>query len=857
MRKIWDKGFLLIILFLITGTAIGQHNSRQSRITVVSYLLRDRAVVIDSMVLRKCMYVAFKIGHSLTEVKGDAVTGTLSNNGIVLARDTTWLFDKAAGNLGFNLPYEIPEGVYRLEIQIINPAGKILETFIGEYDRADLKPYFNREIQFWDFTTPYAHLECSGYGIITYHFNNNKSFSGLKGIVVTARMNSDNDLPGLTEVLLNGTSLGKFKLPAGDPAKAIVKWQIENPEILNAITLRKGENELSFVMKPETGSDGMGMRIFSHKNSTDQSIGGEIPITLTINSGSPLQKTTFPISVWGEEGEHITSKFTIPVPDKFVQVTSTGDQSSLQISHGDVNQGYVVFTRNFQRNVYPWTIPGDSERINNLKMRMSRNDFEPVTVGIYPIRDLGKVKVIVSDLSGPTGKTIPSENVLIEIARIMKIRTGEGTNYRLIPRLLERRDQTEIPLSYTTRFWLTVHTDSFTIPGIYKGAIQIIAENENAKAIPFTVEVLPVTLEPVPDIDYSMLLSYEFFELESKEWSSSQKEKIYQDGVSSFRDYLNHGMSTVVVSSPYYFQWNKDGTPQMEHYNAMIRAAIELGITRPVFWYFGHYVQAAKGQHPGNIRLYDPKIDPKRARLLTETALKTTSILNGPPVYFMPVDEPRIALRQRITLELFREIKKVPGAKIMCTTNIGGELLDIENDSQVDRVTLAPGEKSRKSTRKVWEYNNTAIESPNPCYSRYIYGYYTWRQDLDGMNSWGPGTTENSRGDPYEDLDHEYSDYAITYPHAGGPLATPNWEALREGIDDIRYIYQLEKLCLNKIGTYPEQVARAEKFLDEIRSKCDFDDRSIINEYGDWTPEEFDSIRSQIIDWIIKLQKTD
>jgi hypothetical protein len=854
MKIAWYKRILLIISCAIAGIASGQNKGPQSGITVPSYLMRDRAMVIDSMVLRKCMYVAFKTVHPLSEVKGCAAIGTLSHNGMVLSRDTTWLFDEAAGNLGFNLPYVIPKGTYRLEIQIVNPHGKVLDSLMEEYDRDDLKPYFNREIQFWDFTTPYAHLECSGYGIITYHFNSNKSISGLKGIDVSARMNSDNDLPGLTEVLLNGTSLGKFKLPAGDAAKTVVRWHTENPEILKEITVHPGENQLSFVMKPETGGEGMGLRIYSHKNSTNKAIDGEVPITLTVNSGSPLQKTEFLIQVWGEEGEHITSKFNIPAPDKYTQVMTTKDESILHLNRDDVNQGYVVFTRNFQRYVYPWTIPGETERTSMLHVKMGRNDFEPVTFAIYPIRDLGRVKVSVSDLNGPSGKIIPSENVLIQVTRIMKIRNGDGNNYQLIPRLLDRTDHTVIPISYTTRFWLTIHADSMTIPGNYKGKIQIDTENEIAKTIPITVEVLPVTLESVPDIDYSMCLSYEFFELESKEWSLTQKNKIYQDGVNSFRDYLNHGMSTVVVSSPYYFQWNKNGTPRMDHYNAMIKAALEVGFTRPVFWYFGHYVQAAKGQHPGNIRLYDPKIHPKRARFLAETALKTTMELHGPPVYFMPIDEPRIALRKSITLELFREIKKIPGAKIMCTTDIGGKLLDIENDSQVDRKPLGPGEKVRKSDRKVWEYNNSAIQCLNPCYSRYIYGYYTWRQDLEGMNSWGPATTENSRGNPYEDLDHEYSDYAITYPHAGGPLATPNWEALREGIDDIRYVYQLEKLCLIKAGKNPEQAAKAEKFLDEIRALCDFDDRSIINEYGKWTPERFDSLRDQVIDWIIKLK---
>jgi hypothetical protein len=460
----------------------------------------------------------------------------------------------------------------------------------------------------------------------------------------------------------------------------------------------------------------------------------------------------------------------------------------------------------------------------------------------------------VSDLSGPAGKIIPSGNIQVQVARVMKIRTGDGNAYRLIPRLIDRTDHTNIPISYTTRFWLTVHSDSTTFPGKYQGVIRIQSEKEAEQTIPFKVEIIPVTLEPVPGIDYNMLLSYEFFELESKDWSSAQKEKIYQDGINSFRDYINHGMSTVVVASPYYFQWNKDGSPRLEHLEAMLNAAKKTGITRPVFWYFGQYLQAAKGQHPGSILLYDPKIHPARARALAETAMKKNKAIGGPPLGFMPIDEPRIALRKKITLELLKEIKKVPGAITMSTTNIGGKLLDIENDSQVDRKTLVRGEKVRQSDRKTWEYNNAVVDCMNPGYSRYIYGYYTWRQNLDGICSWGPSTTENSRGNPFEDLDHEFSDYAITYPHVGGPLATPNWEALREGIDDVRYIYQLEKLCSAKVGKHPAEIAEAEKFLDSIRDMCDFNDREIINDFGNWTPERFESIRNQIIKLILKLK---
>lgn len=850
MKK--TRGLFLIIFIASSIILVGQDSDLNKTIKVSSYLLRDRAIVLDSLVMKKQMYVSFQSSLPLSAIKRGFAVGTLSHQGEIISYDTTYFFDETAGNLGFSLPYNIPEGKYHLDIKISNSKGKVLDSYSGDYERSELKPYFNRSIQFWDFTTPYAHLDCRGFGNISYSFHSKKQLTDLQWLGISARMTSGNGLPGLIEVQLNGISLGEFDLPEGNAPKAIVDWHIENDDIPHGLAIQKGENRLNLILKPNA-KPGKGLRIYSTKNSTDPAISEAVRITLNASGGMPLKETVFTLPVWGEEGEHISSKLTVPGPDKFSQEISGKTQPPLPLNNGDIAKGYVIFSRDFQRYVYPWTIPAQEERVKSLDVLLGQNDFEPLTFSIYPIRDLGDVRVSVSDLGGPGNKTILSENLQVHVVKTLKKRSGSGGEYKLIPRLLNRTDRSNIPISYTTRFWLTVHADSTTSPGLYSGSVRIDSDNEKSSTLPLTVEVLPVKLEPVPGIEYSMFMSYEFFELDSKDWTSLEKEKIYRDGVNVFRDYKNHGMSTVDVTTPYYFQWNKDGTPQMEHFKAMIRGAKEVGFSEPIYWYFGHYVQVAKGQHPGNIRTYDPKVHPKRAKFLVETALELNRELGGPPLSFMPIDEPRIASRKKITLDLFKEMKKVPGVEIMCSTDIGGEMLDIENNSQQDRKPLAPGEKERISDRKVWEYNNTAIQSFNPAYSRYIYGYYTWRQDLDGMNSWGPGTTENSRGNPFEDLDSKYSDYFIFFPHVGGPLPTPNWEALREGIDDIRYIYQLEKICSQKSEERPEEVAMAELFLDRVRDMCDFDERTIINDFGEWTPERFDSIRSQVISWIIKL----
>ncbi len=384
---------MLLLLFLLTfsSTAYNQQTDLRQTITLPSYLLRDRAIVLDSLVMKKLMYVSFKSSLPLSRIRGGAAWGTLSHKEEILAHDTTYLFDEAAGNLGFSLPYHIPDGMYHLEIQMANSAGKLLDTFSGDFERDELMPYFNRYIQFWDFTMPYAHLDCRGYGNITYHFNSKKYVSGLQSLEISARMTTGNDKPGLIEVQLNGISLGDFNLPGGKATPALVNWQVKNDDILSGLSIQKGDNQLGFVLKAGTGSS-TGLRIYSTRNSSGAGIEEAVPIILNVNSGLTSKQTDFTLPVWGEEGEHISSKLSVPPPKYFTRQLPGQEQPALPLNNIDVQKGYVVFSRNFQRYVYNWTIPVEEERVKSMDIVMGQNDFEPLTLSIYPIRDLGDVK---------------------------------------------------------------------------------------------------------------------------------------------------------------------------------------------------------------------------------------------------------------------------------------------------------------------------------------------------------------------------------------------------------------------------------------------------------------------------------
>ena len=52
------RDFLLIFLIAFSSIASSQETDLKKTITVPSYLLRDRAVVLDSLVMKKLMYVS-------------------------------------------------------------------------------------------------------------------------------------------------------------------------------------------------------------------------------------------------------------------------------------------------------------------------------------------------------------------------------------------------------------------------------------------------------------------------------------------------------------------------------------------------------------------------------------------------------------------------------------------------------------------------------------------------------------------------------------------------------------------------------------------------------------------------------
>jgi len=135
---------------------------------------------------------------------------------------------------------------------------------------------------------------------------------------------------------------------------------------------------------------------------------------------------------------------------------------------------------------------------------------------------------------------------------------------------------------------------------------------------------------------------------------------------------------------------------------------------------------------------------------------------------------------------------------------------------------------SRQAGARFWWYTNAARELP--AVRRYLAGVWFWHTGAEGQGYWVYQSSWR-RTRPFQDLEgdlhaHDY----VAYPDLDGPTPTIQWECMRQGIDDARYLYTLEA-ALAAHRTSPHAAA-AERFLAELRSSLP---QSVKLADGTWT----------------------
>lgn len=514
---------------------------------------------------------------------------------------------------------------------------------------------------------------------------------------------------------------------------------------------------------------------------------------------------------------------------------------------------YLIFQKNMLVRVYPHTVPDAPDFIRELRLEISRNEYRSVSFCIRALKNLGKMKVEVTPLRGKKG-ILDADSIKVgtvgQLTEIVKTEKEKNiVYYRYAPKII-RSEEVSIPQHFTRTYWLTLKAGSKTMPGDYNGAIIIKPQFGQQTKIPIHVKVLPLRLTDT-DIQYGMMMTYAFYELDNNGWTEKEKALIKQRGYEIYKNFKEHGMTMIYPHSYFYLKFNTDGQAVLDSLRASLEAYKKLGFPGPFCWYLGHLLQTAKTKHPGSILNYDTRIAQRRLHnLLNEFELMAKELgIPKDKLIVQLVDEPDPDQKERT--QAGKELHKVAKA-------LGFRTLITRPWTDVDVICtgIPDNEKEAERLRQVgkqwWIYPNGALDSKNLAYTRYVFGFGAWRMGVNGVAPWTFQMSQGSNGNPFTVLDGP--EIMVAYPGVNGrPIPTPTWEAIRDGINDYKYIYQLEKLISAEKARENPAALRIERQLAQLKKNLGKSPGLKENDFGDWLPETFDKRRKQIVEWAMEL----
>jgi hypothetical protein len=513
---------------------------------------------------------------------------------------------------------------------------------------------------------------------------------------------------------------------------------------------------------------------------------------------------------------------------------------------------YLVFTKSYLRRVYPHTVPGTSEYFSTLFAEISQDEYKPITFSVRALQNLGTVKVSATPLKGVPGNLSPGFVAVGAVGQLTEVTRNEQdtrfVRYRLAPRIIEPK-LPEIPQGHSQRFWLTLSADRNTPAGDYHGRVIIKPQFGEQKEIPVHIRALPLQLTDT-NIQYGMMMTYAFYELDNDGWTERETALLKQRGREIYQDLREHGMTMIYPHSHFYFKRDSDGQVVLRSLRVSLETYNELAFPGPFCWYLGHLLQTAKPVHPGSIINYEGEVAKQRLRKLLKSykEIATEVGISKEKLIVQLVDEPE-------------GIERVLAGKELnwIALQMGFKTLVTRNWPDVDIICTFPPDdnnmpqKLRHSGRSWWIYPNHALTSSNRAYTRYVFGFGAWRWGVDGVVPWTYQMSQGCHGNPFTVLDGP--EVMVTYPGVKGPIPTPTWEAIRDGINDYKYIYLLTQFIAAEKRKGNLKAISIDNRLQRFKHQLGVGPGKEENDFGDWPPESFERRRKQIVDWALELYK--
>ncbi len=560
-----------------------------------------------------------------------------------------------------------------------------------------------------------------------------------------------------------------------------------------------------------------------------------------------------------EEGESIDIRL-----DNIRFVAAPGEDASEVPEEMELPAGesYTVWPMHYAAKGSIHSVPGTDTPGGSLELFATPGEYEPASLAVRAVKeDLANVQVALEGaLVTSTGETIPESRVTIQAVKSMT-RWLNPSQYLPEETYLVTVDSLDIPRGTTQRYWLTVEVPEEATPGVYTSTLMVEPEGQEAQRLDVSLEVLPFRLDDAEDMAFFMYHSPHLLPAPFR--TVEYQQELYED-------MAEHGMTTVTA----YFRPTGDilhgahpgYLPMAPMVEAMDKAGLPAG-ENPLVW-------VGAESYGGDV--WQAVLDAGREH-------------GYPELLFYMIDEPSPARYPAVEsvmarLNEFREAH--PEYDIRTTTALGPQAIeDVGHHYDVwilggGAVRDGMAANAEEQGRELWTYE-CHFSPTQPESSRYYFGFWAWKAGLRGVSYWAyyDGAFYGRFGNigSYEDVALDWTGWTnqfnFVYLAEDGPVPTIGWAAVRQGIDDYRYLRTLENALARAEGdpAMEEQADAARELLAEIRSAIHLENyrKPVPPELGDrpdadifdrprpeedLRPVDYDRFRRRIADKVIALR---
>ncbi len=536
----------------------------------------------------------------------------------------------------------------------------------------------------------------------------------------------------------------------------------------------------------------------------------------------------------------------------------------------------------------PDSFPADGTFCGTLGIIAAQNEFEPASFVVYPRKNGDAFTFKVSDLKAADGTVFPAGKLDLKLVKVW-YQAGsawygyfaDALTHALVPELLlndenlvladtvkkenyvrynnadgsvryewmsapytaldfaEKLSQANINLMSDAetlqpvvlnknefkQFMLTVHVPENTKPGLYKGAISMNLDGKSAGEIPVSLRVLPFKLPTAgtyrdPMREYFICLY----------GTSTTNPKILKNLAEHNSFYLHH----FPYADPFY----------PERFKRDVKLAQENGLKTDM-------LMSATPNCGFTLPLKTEPTPKKLAELeqlkvtYKNTAALVKEVLGHTEFYSYGVDEGDFwtIKRERAAWDAVHE---ADGKVMVSTRPHGASLYGLDYAA----FAFAPVGKDVQEVKKYHQMNpdahvgwyaNPHSAPENPDLFRRMHGYVAYKGDFDCSSNycwWRGNWNDHSCID-----EHGFRGLIMVYATKDDVLDTLEWEGVREGVDDVRYLTYLQILAEKGLKHKDWNVRRLARAARAFFA------------YSDHERDTIDPIRMECISYILKLQE--